>query len=362
MKKTLFIDRDGTIISEPLDEQVDSLEKLEFIPGVIGALSKIATQTDFELVMVTNQDGLGTPLYPEETFWPAHNKMLKILEGEGIRFTEVFIDRSLPKENTPTRKPGTGMLVRYLSQGIDLSSSYVIGDRLTDVELARNLGCNAILFGGRTSEYAVLCTNDWDSICRFLTSLKRIAREEYHTSETKIFVEVNLDGKGNYSIETGLGFFNHMLEQIARHGNIDLTIKAEGDLKVDEHHTIEDTAIAFGKAVAKALGSRKGIERYGFTVPMDDSLATAAVDLSGRPWLVWDVAFRREKVGDMPSEMFFHFFKTFADNAGCNINIKAEGENEHHKAEAVFKAFGRALGTAVKKTGNISVPSTKGKL
>ncbi|HQK71208.1 MAG TPA: bifunctional histidinol-phosphatase/imidazoleglycerol-phosphate dehydratase HisB [Bacteroidales bacterium] len=362
MKRTLFIDRDGTIIKEPPDEQVDSLEKLEFVPGVITALAKIATQTDYELVMVTNQDGLGTELFPEETFWPAHNKMLKILEGEGIRFSEIFIDRSLPEEKAPTRKPGTALLTKYLSQGIDLKSSYVIGDRLTDVELAKNLGCKAILFGGRKSDYASLCTSDWDEIFRYITGLNRKAIEEYITGETKITAEVNLDGTGKIEADTGIGFFNHMLSQIARHGNIDIKLKAEGDLDVDEHHTIEDSAIALGRAVARALASRKGIERFGFTVPMDDSLANVAIDLSGRPWLVWDVTFTREKIGDMPSEMVFHFFKTFADNAGCNINVKAEGSNEHHKAEAIFKAFGKALGMAVNKTGRGDIPSTKGKL
>jgi len=362
MKKTLFIDRDGTIIKEPPDEQVDSLEKLEFIPGVITALAKITSQTDFEFVMVTNQDGLGTELFPEESFWPAHNKMLRILEGEGIRFSEVFIDRSLPEDKAPTRKPGTAMLVKYLSQGIDLQSSFVIGDRLTDVELAKNLGCKAILFGGKKSDYASLCTSDWDEIYRFLTGLNRTAKEEYITNETKVSAEVNLDGKGKSEADTGIGFFNHMLSQIAKHGSIDIKVKAEGDLDVDEHHTVEDCAITLGRAIAKALGNRKGIERFGFTVPMDDSLANVAIDLSGRPWLVWDVTFSREKIGDMASEMVFHFFKTFADNAGCNINVKAEGSNEHHKAEAIFKAFGKALGMAVRRTGKSDVPSTKGKL
>ncbi len=362
MKKTLFIDRDGTILKEPPDEQVDSLEKLEFIPGVITALSQIVASTDYELVMVTNQDGLGTDLFPEDTFWPAHNKMLNILNGEGIEFAEIFIDRSLPEEKASTRKPGTALLTRYLSQGIDLQSSWVIGDRLTDVELAQNLGCGAILFGGKTSPNASLCTSSWNEIYRFLTGLNRTAVEEYRTSETNIKAEVNLDGSGNGSINTGIGFFDHMLLQIARHGNIDIIISAEGDLNVDEHHTIEDCAITFGRALKKALGFRKGIGRYGFTVPMDDSLASVAIDLGGRPWLVWDAEFQREKIGNMPAEMFFHFFKTLADNIGCNIHIKAEGNNEHHKAEAIFKAFGKALGMAVKKTGISTVPSTKGSI
>lgn len=362
MKKTLFIDRDGTIIAEPPDEQVDSLEKLEFIPGVITALAKISVSTGFDLVMVTNQDGLGRTLFPEENFWPAHNKMLKILEGEGVHFSEIFIDRTLPSDNAPTRKPGTAMLVKYLAQGTDLSSSYVIGDRLTDVELAKNLGCRAILFGGRTSDYAELCTCDWDLIYRHLSGLSRTARHEYRTRETSVIVSVDLDGTGKSSIYTGIGFFDHMLAQIARHGGIDINIKAEGDLNVDEHHTTEDVAIALGKAISEALGDRKGIERYGFTVPMDDSLASAAIDLSGRPWLVWKVDFKREKIGEMPTEMFYHFFNTLSVNTGCNINIRAEGENEHHKAEAMFKAFGRALGEAVRRTGKTGIPSTKGKL
>ncbi|HQG53741.1 MAG TPA: bifunctional histidinol-phosphatase/imidazoleglycerol-phosphate dehydratase HisB [Bacteroidales bacterium] len=362
MKKVLFIDRDGTILVEPPDEQIDSLEKMEFVPGVITALSKIAAQTDFEMVMVTNQEGLGTASFPEKDFWPAHNKMLRILEGEGVKFAEIFIDSSMPEEKAPTRKPGTAMLVKYLAQGIDLTSSYVIGDRLTDVELAKNIGCKAILLKDTNNDYASLCTTDWEQIYSFLIGRSRKAKEEYSTKETKIMVEVDLDGTGKSAVDTGIGFFDHMLDQLAQHGNIDLTIKAKGDLDVDEHHTIEDTAIALGRAVNKALGSRKGIGRYGFTVPMDDSLASVAIDFGGRPWLVWDVMLKREKIGEMPSEMFFHFFKSFSDNAGCNINIKAEGENEHHKIEAVFKAFGNALGMAVKRTGSSSVPSTKGKL
>lgn len=362
MKKTLFIDRDGTILKEPPDEQIDSLEKLEFVPGVITALSKIAALTDFDLVMVTNQEGLGKPLFPDEAFWPAHNKMLAILEGEGVRFSEIFIDRSLPQDNAPTRKPGTAMLTGYLAQGIDLKSSYVIGDKLTDVELARNLGCNAILYGGRKSDYAGLCSDSWDEIYNYLKGLKRIACEEYSTNETRITARVNLDGTGKSRIETGIAFFNHMLEQIARHGGIDIEITAIGDIDVDEHHTVEDTAIALGRAIKAAAGSRKGTQRYGFTLPMDDSLASVAIDMGGRAWLVWKVRFRGERTGSIPSEMFFHFFKTLADNAGCNINIRTKGDNDHHKAEAVFKAFGRALGMAVARTGNGKVPSTKGTL
>lgn len=360
MKKVLFIDRDGTLIEEPADEQIDSLEKLSFIPGAISSLSKIAQELDFELVMVTNQDGLGTDSFPEETFWPAHNKMIKTLEGEGIRFSEVFIDKTLAKEKAPTRKPGTALLTKYLSKGINLDESFVIGDRLTDVEFAENLGCRAILFGKRFSERAALMTDDWNDIYRFLKHIPRRARVERKTSETSISVEVNLDGTGKSNIKTGIGFFDHLLEQLPKHGLIDLTVQVNGDLQVDEHHTIEDTAIALGNAFSEALGKKKGIGRYGFTLPMDDSLATVSIDLGGRAWLTWDAEFRREKIGEMPSEMFFHFFKSFSDAAGCNINIKVEGDNEHHKIESVFKAFARAVGMAVKSTGNYSIPSSKG--
>jgi imidazoleglycerol-phosphate dehydratase/histidinol-phosphatase len=362
MKKVLFIDRDGTIITEPLDEQVDTFEDLRFLPGVITSLSRIALETDYELVMVTNQDGLGTVSFPEVTFWPPHNKVLQILEGEGIRFAEIFIDRSVPSENAPTRKPGTAMLTRYLAQGIDLDSSYVIGDRETDLQLAKNLGCKAIYISDKSHPDAVFNTKNWKDIYRFLKSIPRKAFVERKTKETAIVAEINLDGSGICSVSTGLGFFDHMLEQIARHGETDLVIKAEGDLKVDEHHTIEDTAIALGECIRKALGSKTGIERYGFLLPMDDSLAQVALDFSGRPWLQWEVAFRQERIGDVPSEMFFHFFKSFCDSAQCNLSIKAEGENDHHKIEAVFKAFARSLRMAVRKTGNFNIPSTKGKL
>lgn len=362
MKKVLFIDRDGTIIPEPADEQVDTLEKLSFIPGVITALSTIARETDFELVMVTNQDGLGTELFPEETFWPGQNKMLQILEGEGVKFAEIFIDRTFESENAPTRKPGTALLVKYLANGIDLQNSFVIGDRLTDVELAKNLGCKAILFGNRRSDEADLNTNDWNEIYKYLKSILRKARKVRKTKETDIQVEINLDGKGKSKIRTGIGFFDHMLEQIARHSNIDLTIEATGDLNVDEHHTIEDVAICLGEALLKALGSKKGIERYSFVLPMDDSLAQVALDLGGRSWLVWDAEFKSPNVGEMPSEMFFHFFKSFSDSAKCNLNIKAEGENDHHKAEAIFKAFAKALKQAIRQSDNFELPSTKGSL
>jgi imidazoleglycerol-phosphate dehydratase/histidinol-phosphatase len=361
MKKVLFIDRDSTILQEPEDFQVDSIEKFRFIPGAISGLAMIAREADFELVMVTNQDGLGTPLFPEETFWPSHNKMLQILEDEGVRFAEIFIDRSMPEDNAPTRKPGTAMLVKYLASGVDLKNSYVIGDRLTDVMLAKNLGCNAIFFNKSINEDAVLCTTDWNLIANFLISRPRMATIRRKTSETGISVFLNLDGTGTGRIDTGIGFFNHMLEQIARHGSFDLTIEGKGDQGVDGHHLIEDVAICLGEAFRNALGSGKGIERYSFVLPMDDCLAQVAVDLGGRPWLVWDVSFTSEKTGDMPSEMFFHFFKTFSDNCRCNINIKAEGSNEHHKIEAVFKAFARALRGASVRTGR-GMPSTKGKL
>lgn len=362
MKKVLFIDRDGTIIMEPEDEQVDSLEKLVFLPGVISCLSKISEETDFELVMVTNQDGLGTQSFPENTFWPAQNKILQILKGEGIKFTEVFIDKTFPSQNAATRKPGTAMLVKYLAKGIDLSSSFVIGDRLTDVELARNIGCKAILVGSKSSPEAELCAGDWNDVYKYLKILPRYSLVERRTSETDIKIELNLDGSGKSIINTGIGFFNHMLEQIARHGNIDLYIEAKGDLEIDKHHTVEDVGIALGEAMLKALGSKKGIERYSFVLPMDDCLAQVALDFGGRPWLVWEVDFTREKIGEMPAELFFHFFKSFTDNAKCNINIKSEGQNEHHKAEAIFKAFAKAISLAVRKTGNFNLPTTKGRL
>lgn len=362
MKKTLFIDRDGTILREPLDGKADSLDDFEFIPGVITALAAISRETDYEMVMVTNQDGLGTSFFPEETFWPSHNKMLQILEGEGVRFAEVFIDRTFPEENSPTRKPGTAILTKYISQGIDMNSSYVIGDRISDIGLAENLGCRAIYFSDKKNPLAVLSTRDWNEIYRFLISFPRKAEISRKTSETIIKLGLNLDGTGKCTIYTGIGFFDHMLEQIARHGEIDLDINAEGDLKTDEHHTVEDVAIALGEAVLTALGSKKGIERYGFQLPMDDSLASVAIDLGGRPFFVWDASFNREKIGEMPTELFSHFFRSFSDSARCNLHIKAEGENEHHKIEAIFKAFARALRMAKNRTGNYSLPSTKGKL
>jgi imidazoleglycerol-phosphate dehydratase / histidinol-phosphatase len=362
MKKVLFIDRDGTIIEEPEDEQVDSLEEFRFLSGVITALSKIAKETDFELIMVTNQDGLGTAAFPEETFWPSHNKMLQILLSEGIEFSEIFIDRTFPEENAPTRKPGTAMITRYLSQGIDIESSYVIGDRITDLQLAENLGCNAIYINDVPHPLASFNTTDWDDIYKYLKSIPRKARIIRKTKETSIELEINLDGSGKGIIATGIGFFNHMLEQIQKHSGIDLTIKASGDLNVDLHHTIEDVAIALGEGVLSALGSKKGTERYGFLLPMDDSLAQTAIDFGGRPWLIWNVVFTSEMTGGIPSEMFFHFFKSFCDNARCNLNIKAEGDNDHHKIEAIFKSFAKSLKMAIAKTDNYNLPSTKGTL
>jgi imidazoleglycerol-phosphate dehydratase/histidinol-phosphatase len=360
MKKVLFIDRDGTLVREPEDEQIDSLEKLEFYPGVFQYLARIASELEYELVMVTNQDGLGTASFPEETFWPAHHKILKAFENEGVHFSEVFIDRSFPHEQLPTRKPGTAMLTHYLKGDYDMAGSYVIGDRVTDIQLAQNMNCKSILLSNSSHPDATLCTPSWGEIYRFLQAEPRTGRVHRKTSETDIRVEVNLDESGGSSISTGLGFFDHMLEQIARHGNIRMTVQVKGDLHIDEHHTIEDTAIALGEAFLQALGMKKGISRYGFMLPMDDCLAQAAIDFGGRPWLVWEVEFRREYVGDVPTEMFMHFFKSFSDNAKCNLNIKAEGDNEHHKIEAIFKAFARAIKMAVKRGETEGIPSTKG--
>jgi imidazoleglycerol-phosphate dehydratase / histidinol-phosphatase len=370
MKKLLFIDRDGTLIWEPPDTfQIDSFSKLKFLPGVITYLRKIYESGEYLLVMVTNQDGLGTEKYPEETFWPVHNFMMQTLEQEGIRFEEVCIDRSYPEENLPTRKPGTGMLTKYLnSPAFDLANSYVIGDRITDVKLAQNIGCKSIFIrnydqpDGYENSIAHIC-NEWESVYRFLICPPRVGRVKRKTNETDIDIVVNLDGTGTAEISTGLGFFDHMLEQIAKHGSIGLFINTKGDLHIDEHHTIEDTGIALGEAFAKALGDKRGTERYGFLLPMDDCLAQVAIDFGGRPWIEWDAEFKREKIGDVPTEMFFHFFKSFSDAAKCNLNIKAEGENEHHKIESIFKGFARAIKMAVKRNPNEnSLPSTKGVL
>lgn len=378
MQKLLFIDRDGTIIDEPkTDFQIDSLEKLEFLPKAISNLRKIAEETDYKLVMVTNQDGLGTESFPEDTFWPAHNKMLKTLENENIYFSAIHIDRSFPHENLPTRKPETGLLTHFFdATKYDLANSYVIGDRATDVQLAVNLGAKAIfivdglannLEEGLTSEQkdaTKLISNDWDEIYEFLKLPARTASIERNTKETKIKIELNLDGTGKSDIHTGLGFYDHMLDQVAKHSGSDLKITVDGDLHIDEHHTIEDTALALGEAYLKALGDKKGTNRYGFLLPMDEALAQVAIDFSGRPWLVWDASFKREKIGEMPTEMFYHFFKSFSDTSKCNLNIKCEGDNEHHKIEAIFKGFAKSIKMAVKRNLNEmdSLPSTKGVL
>lgn len=364
MKKVLFIDRDGTLIIEPpTDFQVDSLEKLEFYPGVFQSLSQIARELDYELVMVTNQDGLGTESFPYETFIGPQEKMLKAFENEGIIFNDILIDKSFEHENLPTRKPGVGMLGKYVYGNYDLENSYVIGDRITDIKLAENLGSKAIFISETENEEAVLTTKQWSEIYQFLKQNPRKATVSRKTNETDIEVEVNLDGKGKSEISTGLHFFDHMLEQISKHGSLDLKIKVNGDLQVDEHHTIEDTGIVLGQAVLQALGKKKGIERYGFLLPMDDCLAQVALDFGGRPWLVWEVDFKREKIGDVPTEMFSHFFKSFSDASQSNLNIKAEGNNEHHKIESIFKAFAKALKMAVNQTDqNFNVPSTKGSL
>jgi len=361
MKKILFLDRDGTLVLETEDEQVDSLEKLEFYPGVFQGLGKIVQELDYELVMITNQDGLGTDAFPEDTFWPTHNKIIQAFKNEGIKFDEVLIDKTFPKDNAPTRKPGTALLTHYIKGDFDLENSFVVGDRNSDIELAKNLNCKGILIGEANNE-ADLCTTSWDTIYKHLKGEPRKIQVQRQTKETNISVELNLDGTGKGSFNTGIGFFDHMLEQIAKHGGFDLTISCKGDLHIDEHHTIEDVALTLGEAFLKSLGSKKGITRYGFLLPMDDCLAQVAIDFGGRPWLVWEADFKREKVGEMPTEMFQHFFKSFSDNAQCNLNIKAEGENEHHKIESIFKAFAKAMKMAVAKTGDYSIPSTKGSL
>jgi len=378
MKKVLFIDRDGTLIKEvPPTYQINSFEKLEFYPDMFTWMSRIAKELDFELVMVSNQDGLGTDSFPEETFTPVQNFILKTLANEGIAFSEILIDKSLPKENSPNRKPSTGMLTSYLGNNeYDIANSFVIGDRITDIQLAKNLGCKAIWLNNDPTlglneinteeafqESIALETTNWKSIYEYLRLGQRIIQHERNTNETKIQLLLNLDGKGNGVIDTGLNFFNHMLDQLSRHSGIDMMLKVQGDLQIDEHHTIEDTAIALGEAFAKALGDKKGIERYGFTLPMDDCLAQVAIDFGGRSWLVWDATFKREKIGDVPTEMFYHFFKSFSDAAKCNLNIKVEGDNEHHKIESIFKAWAKAMKIAVKRDpNNMQLPSTKGTL
>lgn len=378
MKKVLFIDRDGTIVLEPEGYQLDSLDKLEFYPKSFQYLAKIANELDYELVMVTNQDGLGTSSFPEDTFWPTQNFILRAFENEGILFDDIFVDRSFPEDNAPTRKPRTGMLTKYIDNpAYDLANSFVVGDRLTDVELAKNLGAKAIFMntteGIGSNEIAAkreeldsvitLQSTDWKVIYEFLKLEVRSATISRKTNETDIYINLNLDGTGKSKIATGIAFFDHMLDQIARHGQMDLEILVKGDLEVDEHHTIEDTAIALGEVFAKALGNKLGIERYGFCLPMDDCLAQVAIDFGGRNWLVWETEFKREMVGKMPTEMFLHFFKSFSDGAKANINIKAEGTNEHHKIEAIFKAFAKAIKVAVKRdTEKMILPSTKGML
>lgn len=367
MQKVLFLDRDGTLIKEPADYQIDAFEKLEYYPKVFQYLSRIVRELDFELVMITNQDGLGTETFPEDTFWPVHNHMMQAFENEGITFREVFIDRTFAKDNAPTRKPNTGLLTEYIEGDFDLANSFVVGDRLTDIALAKNLGAKGIWLNtdpelgaeelsgeqAKLNDTLALSTLDWEAIYEFLKLADRTAEVQRTTKETDILIQLNLDGTGQSNNETGLGFFDHMLDQVARHSGCDLTVKVKGDLHIDEHHTIEDTALALGETFQKALGDKLGIERYGFCLPMDDCLAQVAIDFGGRPWCVWEADFKREKIGEMPTEMFFHFFKSFSDASRCNLNIKAEGDNEHHKIEAIFKAFAKAIKMAKKERSTI---------
>jgi imidazoleglycerol-phosphate dehydratase/histidinol-phosphatase len=371
MKRILFIDRDGTLIDEaPPTYQLDSFDKLTFYPQMFEYMGRIAREFDYELVMVTNQDGLGTDSFPENTFWPLHNLVMKSLEGEGIHFSAVHIDRSYPKDNAPTRKPGIGMLTGYLDkEKYDIENSYVIGDRITDIQLAKNLGCRGIwlnndpaLGAGEIADKAASLHND-GTIYEYLRLGLRQVIHERNTNETQIKIDLNIDGRGKANIVTGLGFFDHMLEQIARHGKMDLTIRSNGDLHIDEHHTIEDTGIALGEAFAKALADKRGMERYGFALPMDEADAKVLIDFGGRNWIVWNASFRRERIGEMPTELFFHFFKSFSDAARCNLNIECHGDNEHHKIEAIFKAFAKAIRMAVKRDPLSNyLPSTKGVL
>lgn len=378
MKRLLIIDRDGTLIVEPADDpQIDSLEKLEFYPKVFRYLPRIARELGFELVMISNQDGLGTTAFPEETFWPVQNKMLKAFSNEGVEFDKILIDRSFPEENAPTRKPRTGLVTPYMQGDYDLENSYVIGDRLTDMELAKNMGAKGIWINtnpdlaveelkdgaAALKNVIALSTTDWSAIYRFLRLDTRTASIRRTTKETDIQIELNLDGQGQCDNKTGLAFFDHMLDQLGRHSGCDLKVHVQGDLHIDEHHTIEDTALALGEAFYQALGNKLGIERYGFCLPMDDCLSQVALDFGGRPWLVWEADFKREKIGEMPTEMFFHFFKSFSDAAKCNLNIKAEGQNEHHKIEGIFKTFAKAIKMAKRRdVDNMRLPSTKGML
>jgi imidazoleglycerol-phosphate dehydratase/histidinol-phosphatase len=369
MQKILFLDRDGVLINEPADDpQIDAFEKLKFTKGLFTNLSEIASKLDYKLVMVTNQDGLGTDSFPEKDFWPVQNFIIDTLESEGIRFDEICIDRSFAEDNSPYRKPRTGMLKKYMSGDYDLEHSYVIGDRLTDMELARNLGCSAIRINGRQdipdelADIVKLDTTEWSAIKTYLFKIDRKAKAIRNTSETKIKGAINLDGSGLTSIHTGLGFFDHMLDQIAKHASIDLFIETKGDLEIDEHHTVEDTAIVLGQLFHDALGKKAGIKRYGFSLPMDEAKAEVLLDFGGRAWIVWDVVFKREKIGDVSTELFFHFFKSFSDHAKCNINISASADNEHHLIESIFKAFAKAIKEAKSRTGGMEIPSTKGTL
>lgn len=355
LKRVLFIDRDGTLIAEPADEQIDDFSKLSFLPGVFRALTTIRELTDFEFVMVTNQDGLGTSSFPEETFWPVQQFVLDTLKGEGVEFDEILIDRHFPEDNAPTRKPGIGMLTHYLDGSYDMENSYVIGDRSTDVQLAENLGCKALQISSNGL--------DWKRITEILVAGERTGEVRRTTRETDVLVRIDLDREGRCDVATGIGFFDHMLSQLAHHGGLSLTVHVTGDLEVDEHHTIEDTGLALGECLRKCLGRKLGISRYGYCLPMDDCLCQVALDFGGRPWLQWNAEFRRERIGDMPTEMFFHFFKSLSDAAAMNLNIKAEGENEHHKIEGIFKAFARAVKVAVERdVRHLVLPSSKGSL